>query len=201
MSDTSFRLNPAQSALLVMDCQPAALVGIDDSEAFVARTVVAIDAARRHGAQVGFVSLGFDDSDYRAVPPTNRAFSAVAAAKALTIGTPETALHSAIVAQPNDIHVRKTRVGAFSTTDLDEHLTNLGVTTLILAGIRTSGAVLSTVREAADKDYHIIVLSDCTADSDSTVHDVLLERVFPRQADVLATSELDRLFSEVPAAQ
>jgi len=45
--------------------------------------------------------------------------------------------------------------------------------------------VLSTLREAADKDFAIQVLADACADSDSEVHRVLTEKVFPRQADVL----------------
>jgi nicotinamidase-related amidase len=35
-----------------------------------------------------------------------------------------------------------------------------------LAGISTSGVVLSTIREAADKDYELTVLSDCVRDLD-----------------------------------
>lgn len=45
--------------------------------------------------------------------------------------------------------------------------------------------MLSTLREAADKDFAIQVLADACADSDSEVHRVLTEKVFPRQADVL----------------
>jgi Isochorismatase family len=41
--------------------------------------------------------------------------------------------------------VRKTRVGAFCTTDLDRQLKERGVVTLLLAGIATSGVVLSTL--------------------------------------------------------
>jgi nicotinamidase-related amidase len=59
----------------------------------------------------------------------------------------------------------------------------------VLAGIATSGVVLSTVREAADKDYRLTVLSDGCADMDPEVHDVLVGKVFPRQADVLTTTQ------------
>jgi hypothetical protein len=57
-------------------------------------------------------------------------------------------------------------VGAFTTTDLDRQLRDRAITTLVLAGISTSGVVLSTVREAMDCDYRIVVLEDATADSD-----------------------------------
>ena len=61
--------------------------------------------------------------------------------------------------------------------------------TLILAGIATSGVVLSTLRQAADLDYRITVLADACADADEEVHRVLTQQVFPRQALVTTTDE------------
>jgi nicotinamidase-related amidase len=94
--------------------------------------------------------------------------------------------------------VRKVRVGAFSTTDLDAQLRERGLDTLILAGISTSGVVLSTVRDASDRDYRVLVLRDVSADPQPDVHEFLTTRVFPNQAEVLTIGELeDRL---APAA-
>jgi nicotinamidase-related amidase len=45
--------------------------------------------------------------------------------------------------------------------------------------------VLSTLREATDKDYQLTVLSDCCADMDAEVHNLLLTKIFPRQDDVV----------------
>jgi len=64
---------------------------------------------------------------------------------------------------------------------------------LILNGISTSGVVLSTVREAADKDYRLTVLSDGCADGDPEVHRVLTTKIFPRQAEVMTIEEWIRL--------
>ena len=68
-------------------------------------------------------------------------------------------------------------------------LSAFGISHLVLTGIATSGVVLSTLREAADKDYRITVLSDCCADRDEEVHRVLTTKVFPNQADVLTVAE------------
>ncbi|MEA2214084.1 MAG: hypothetical protein QOF83_4032 [Solirubrobacteraceae bacterium] len=107
--------------------------------------------------------------------------------------SPTTAVHERIAPRPEDIVVRKTRVGAFSTTDLDKQLRQRGVDTLILAGVSTSGVVLSTVRDAADRDYRVLVLSDASADPRADVHEFLTTRVFPVQADVITTGELEAL--------
>jgi len=49
--------------------------------------------------------------------------------------------------------------------------------------------VLSTLREAADKDYRITLLADCCTDLDEEVHRVLTTKIFPRQATVINVSE------------
>jgi nicotinamidase-related amidase len=74
-------------------------------------------------------------------------------------------------------------------SDLEVVLRSCGIQHLILSGIATGGVVLSTLREAADKDYKITVLSDCCADRDEEVHRVLTTKVFPRQADVITSKE------------
>jgi len=55
----------------------------------------------------------------------------------------------------------------------------------VLCGIATSGVVLSTLREAADKDYQLTVLTDCCFDGDEEVQRVLLSKIFPWQAEVI----------------
>jgi nicotinamidase-related amidase len=62
--------------------------------------------------------------------------------------------------------------------------------TLILMGHATSGVILSTVRLAADLDYHVIVVEDGCADRDPDVHTLLMEKVFPRQATVVSAAEM-----------
>ena len=83
----------------------------------------------------------------------------------------------------------RSRVGAFSTTDLAILLNAKNIDTLVLLGIATSGVVLSTIRWAADADFELIVLSDCCADRDEEVHRVLMEKVFPRQATVATVAD------------
>ena len=53
--------------------------------------------------------------------------------------------------------------GAFYQTDLDLILRNFGVDTLFVCGVTTEVCVHTTVREANDRGYRCIVLSDCCA--------------------------------------
>jgi nicotinamidase-related amidase len=95
----------------------------------------------------------------------------------------------AIAPQQNDIVVTKRRVSAFVGSDLEVVLRGLGVDALIICGVSTTGAVLSTVRQAADMDFRLTVLSDLCMDNKPEAHRVLLEQVFPRQGRVVKAAE------------
>jgi len=88
-----------------------------------------------------------------------------------------------------EVVVTKKRVSAFAGSDLELVLRARDVTGLVLGGIATSGVVLSTVREAADRDYELTVLEDLCLDGDDEVHRVLTQKVFPRQADVRVSAD------------
>ncbi|GAA5191295.1 hypothetical protein GCM10023322_48340 [Rugosimonospora acidiphila] len=195
VTDPSPVLDPRRTALLVMDLQPAILGSLADADALLSRLSGAIATARDSGAHVGYVRVAFEDQDYSAIPPENKTFARLHGGGYLRNDSPESAVHDEVAPRSGDIVVRKTRVGAFSTTDLDRQLRDRGVTTLILGGVSTSGVVLSTVRDAADRDYRVLVLSDGSADPDHEVHDLLTRKIFPRQADVITIAELPELLA------
>ncbi|MGH3159523.1 MAG: cysteine hydrolase [Streptosporangiaceae bacterium] len=196
MPDTTPAIDPSHTALLVMDYQNGVIGRLEDAEALLARAAEAIATVRGHGGQIGYVRVAFDDADFDAIPPHSQ-FGAILAqtGRAMHSDSPATAVHDSVAPEPGDIVVRKTRVGAFSTTDLDEQLRKRDIHTLVLAGISTSGVVLSTVRDAADRDYRVYVLADASADPDPQVHDFLTGKIFPRQAHVITLAELDTLLS------
>jgi nicotinamidase-related amidase len=196
MTDAPSPIDPRHTALLVMDYQPGILSRLPDAETLLERTADAIDIVRRSGGQVGYVRVAFEDADYAAIPATNKMAANVAAAgEAFHSDSPTSAVDEQVAPQTGDIVVRKIRVGAFSTTDLDEQLRERGIDTLILAGLSTSGVVLSTVRDGADRDYRLLVLADACADPQPNVHEFLLEYVFPRQGDVITIAELPDLLA------
>ena len=76
------------------------------------------------------------------------------------------AVHHDIQPKDGEVVVIKKRVSAVTGSDLEVILRSYGIKHMVLSGISTSGVVLSTVREAADKDYQLTVLADCCADQD-----------------------------------
>ncbi|GAA3167781.1 MULTISPECIES: isochorismatase family cysteine hydrolase [Streptomyces] len=176
---------PHRTALLLMDLQAGILGLLPDPAELVQRAKQAREAATAAGIQVVYVRVAFTEEDYKGISEYNKTFAPAAAHHLFAEGSPETVIAPEVQPGPHDAIFTKTRTGAFSTTHLDAFLRERGIDTLVLAGVSTTGVILSTVRDAADRDYRVIVLSDVCADPDATAHHTLLESVFPSQADLL----------------
>ncbi|MCU1458900.1 MAG: isochorismatase hydrolase [Actinomycetia bacterium] len=177
----------SREALLVMDLQHGIVERFGDDAGSVLGTLVdAIAAARAAALPVVYVRVAFRDGAPE-VSPRNTVFSRMASAMSET--DPKTRIHAALAPQPHDVVVTKRRVSAFTGSDLDVVLRSLGVDSLVLTGIATSGVVLSTLRQAADLDFQLTVLEDGCMDADPEVHRVLMEKVFPRQASVMSATD------------
>jgi len=175
------------TALLVMDVQMGILGRYASPEEYLSRVARAVAAARTAGIKVIYVTVSFREGRPE-VSTRNKMFSALSQLRLVT-GDQSSAVHPAVAPAPGEIHVTKRRVSAFAGSDLDVVLRAGSTDTLVLCGIATSGVVLSTLRQAADLDYRLIVLSDGCLDQDPEVHRVLTEKVFVRQADVKTVAE------------
>ncbi len=188
-TDSSPPIDLARTALLVMDYQNGILERVDKAT-LLDGVKDAIARVRDGGGTIGYVRVGFADGEQPGGMMGQRVGDA--ARTVLHADSPATQVHDDIAPRGDDIVVRKTRVGPFGTTDLHEQLQTRGIDTLILAGISTSGVVLSAVRDGHDRDYRLIVVSDLCADPEPDVHAFLIERIFPRQAEVITRDQLAR---------
>jgi nicotinamidase-related amidase len=181
--------NHKNTALLVMDVQGAVVSMLKETSATLLDALAgAIEAARNKKILVIYVVVGFRKG-YPEVSASNKSFSVIRNS-GRNLDTEEAMkVDTKIEPKPGDILITKKRVSAFTGSDLEVVLRANSIQHLVLTGIATSGVVLSTLREAADKDYRLTVLSDCCTDSDAEVHYVLTTKVFPRQADVLSHTQ------------
>jgi nicotinamidase-related amidase len=89
-------------------------------------------------------------------------------------------IHPLVAPAAGEPVLGKTSLSAFATTNLDDLLRQADVGHLIVAGVATSGCVLSTTRWAVDTGYRVTVCADACADPDPGAHAALTdENVFP----------------------
>ncbi len=172
MTQQSTQIDPAKTAVLIMDFQQRIIANVaSDPVAVVENAAKALDGARAAGIPVIYVvHRGGPFADY----------------------APDIELHPGVTPADGEMVITKVRPGPFSTTALDVTLREMGRDTLVIMGVATSGCVLSGVRWAVDVNYSFIVLSDACSDGDPEVHRVLTEKVYPRQGRVMATDEFLR---------
>jgi ureidoacrylate peracid hydrolase len=182
------RLKTNQTAVLVVDMQndfasPGGmfdLAGIDISsvQAIVEPIATVLGAARAVGIPVFYLKMGFRPDLRDAGHPTSptwlkhiplRAGDEVTApdgsrSRILVRGEWGTEIVEELTPRRGDGVLYKHRYSGFFGTDLDARLRAEHVDTLVVVGATTSVCVESTVRDAMFRDYHCLVLEDCTAE-------------------------------------
>jgi nicotinamidase-related amidase len=180
-------ITPSRTALLLLDFQQMVVGQIPDSGPLIERVVALRDAARQAGLLTIYVHVAFRPG-YPEVSGHNPMFRGVKEYGLMQRDSADSDFHPRLTPDKNEVTITKTRVGAFRATPLDQILRAHGAEVLLIAGVNTSGTVLSTTRDAADRDYELIVVGDCCADPDESLHRVLIGQVLPMQATIVESA-------------
>ena len=89
-----------------------------------------------------------------------------------------------------DIVVTKPRYSAFVGTPLEAILRTRDVRTVVVAGLTTDVCVGSTVRDAFQRDFHVVTLGDCCAEMTLAQHEAALATLANNFGTVCASTEL-----------
>jgi nicotinamidase-related amidase len=179
-------LEPRRTAIVVIDLQrgvvghatqphPAATV--------VANTAAILRAARRAGATPILVHVGGPlDGPDRLRPTTDQTM------RPLDPLPPDwSELVPELERAPGDLVILKRQWGAFYGTDLDLQLRRRELTTLVLCGIATEYGVESTARDAFERGFEQVFVSDGMSALSTQAHEHCLTRIFPRMGRVRDT--------------
>ncbi len=103
--------------------------------------------------------------------------------------------------QPGEPVVTKNRHSAFFHTNFETILRARGIKTVVLAGVTTDVCVESTARDAFMRDYHVVVLSDCTGVDDPVAQQSTLERIDRYFGHVVSSKEVIKAWNRLRATK
>ncbi|MCH2526694.1 MAG: cysteine hydrolase [Dehalococcoidia bacterium] len=193
---TDGRINISSTALIIADFYKDMMGTIPHSieRNVLDNTQKLQKAARQSGMLICYSATVFRPG-YIEISDRNKTFSQRKNSGQPAVSDPIEVIHPGVSPIDGEVVVGKHRVNALYGTDLDMTLRANQINTIIILGYATSGVVLSTTRFAADSDYSIIIVEDCCADTDPEVHNFLMEKIFPRQADVVTSIDMIKALS------
>lgn len=192
-------LTGTRTALLVVDmqndfCAPdgyVASLGLDNApcRAIVERLAGFIERARVHGIPVLWTWANYDDA---LVPASFRRRKRTAGITrgCCVPGTPGYEAFGVAPAEGEPLFVKHC-YSALTNPDFGAHLGKQGIETLIFAGVQTNVCVESTLRDAYNHGYNVVVAEDCVASHTPSLHEATLANVRALLGVVAASAEIE----------
>jgi nicotinamidase-related amidase len=109
--------------------------------------------------------------------------------RGLREGEPGIAPVDELTPRPNEYVVHKTRYSGFYQTELEGLLRSLGIVYVVTVGVATNYCVRSTVHDAMFRDFHPVVVSDCTTSYTDEEHEQTLKDIAAGYGWVKTTDE------------
>lgn len=108
-------------------------------------------------------------------------------------GTDGAAVISELAPVRGEYVLTKTRMSAFTGTELDRMLRNLGITTLYICGIQTPNCIRATVFDAIAFNYQVVLIEDATGAASEEIHRSNVRDMQNIGVRVMRTSEVPDL--------
>jgi nicotinamidase-related amidase len=183
------KLVPSATALVVIDMQEDFLsttgyfarIGYDPSplRAILPTVNRLIRVARSAGVRIIFTRQGYraDMADMTAYEKWRRARAGIEGTDVLLRSSPGFQIAPEIDVASGDVIVDKTCNGAFTYTDLEHVLRSQGITHLLFSGCTMDVCVHTTLREACDRNFQCLTISDACASGDQWAHEAALHMI------------------------
>ena len=176
-------------ALIVVDMingftDSACPLGTDCPEV-VSANVELLSAFREKGLPVFFTTVVYDDDQQATVFRQK-----VPALNALRRGSHWVALDVAMERLETEPLIEKHWPSAFHKTDLDAQLRALGVDSLVVTGLTTSGCVRASAVDGLQYNYQVVVAKEAVGDRNPAAHEANLFDLGAKYADIISVAAI-----------
>jgi nicotinamidase-related amidase len=139
-----------------------------------------LDHFRRNGSLVVFTAVGTETKDGSDLAGWARALDEVGLNLLGTrihppVGDPSWQIDPALEPRADEIVVNKLSAGTFATTDLAAQLRSRGIDRVVITGVVTDVCVSTTAREAADRNFKVVIVNDACTTFSEKLHQSNLE--------------------------
>jgi nicotinamidase-related amidase len=149
---------------------------------------------RQRGIEVIFLRIASLVRDCRDVSAIHKRLKLFAPA-----GSKEAEILAEIEPSENELVITKGCSGAFNGSNFDQILANMGIKNLIFSGVVTNYCVETSVRDAGDRDYNVILLDDACAALTPEQHRLALEVLDDCYCKVMTTDAVIAFIEELAA--
>ncbi|RVT85392.1 isochorismatase family protein [Rhodobacteraceae bacterium CCMM004] len=171
----------------------APLFGGEGCQTALDNAAALADAARTAGVPVIFTEVkyqpgGADGGAFYAKVPALACFEA---------GRSTQELAPPLEVLPGDALISKQYPSAFFGTSLAPMLTHMGIDTLLLTGVTTSGCVRATCIDSISHGFVTLVVEDAVGDRADEPHRANLYDMSAKYADLITTADAASYFNEI----
>jgi nicotinamidase-related amidase len=183
-------VEPSHTALVVWDVQNLLVDFIFNKEEFIRNINFLINSARKIKIPIFYTSVEILPTKYESSARLYTYTKLFAShQKSMPLPPEKRDLSLAIKKEQDEILITKHTASIFIGTDFERMIRNAGITTIIFSGISTELGVESSARDALNRDFYPVIVSDAVSSSDKDAHMRSLQDM-ERFLTVISTDEL-----------
>jgi nicotinamidase-related amidase len=124
------------------------------------------------------------------LPAYGKFWEALASTSANLPGSKDIEVIPELASQPDEPVIGNWPIGCFSNSNLEQLLKSHGTETLVLAGVATDIAMITTTLEAVALGYSVIVPKDACTSVNARAHEVVISDMLPGMGLVTTTEDV-----------